>query len=48
MYLSELRYRWPKVSSILRPLHYKSMGEDWKAPLLAERHSNHFQTSNYK
>ena len=23
-YISEFRYRWPKVRSILRPLHYKS------------------------
>ena len=28
MYISELRYSWPKVRSILRPLHYKSMGEN--------------------
>ena len=30
MFTSELRYRWPKVRSILWPLHYKSMGENWK------------------
>ena len=26
--ISEFWYRWPKVRSILRPLHYKSMGEN--------------------
>ena len=26
MFISEFWYRWPKVRSILRPLHYKSMG----------------------
>ena len=38
-YISEFWYRWPKVRSILPPLHYKSMGEKWKAPLLKENHS---------
>ena len=37
MYISEFCwYRWPKARSILRPLHYKSMVENWKAPLLDE------------
>ena len=38
-------YPWPKVRSILLSLHFKSMGEKWKAPLLEENHSKHFQTS---
>ena len=41
IYISEFWYRWPKVRSILRPHHYKSMGENWKAPLLNENHSKH-------
>ena len=45
MNISEFRYRWPKVRSILWPLHYKSMGEKWKAPLLNKNHSKHSQTS---
>ena len=48
MYISEFWYRWPKVRSILRPPHYKSMGENWNAPLLDERHYKHSQTLNYK
>ena len=48
MYVSELLYRWPKVSPILRLLHCKSMGEKWKAPLLEENHSKHSQTSGYR
>ena len=47
-YISEFWYRWPKVRSILRPLHYKSMGEKWKAPLLHENHSKHSKTSGYR
>ena len=27
IYISEFSYRWPKVSSLLRPIYYKSMGE---------------------
>ena len=27
-YILELRYRWPKAKSILRPLHSKSMGKN--------------------
>ena len=26
-YISEFLFRWPKFRSILRPLHYKAMGE---------------------
>ena len=48
MYISEFRYRWPKVCSILWPLHYTSMGEKWKAPLLDKNHSKHYQTSGYR
>ena len=43
MYISVLWYRWPTVRSILRALHYKSMGENWKEPFLDEtrlKHSN--------
>ena len=39
--ISEFWYMWPKVRSTLRPLHYKSMGEKWKAPVLDENHSKH-------
>ena len=46
VYASEFWYRWARVRPILRPLHYKSMGENWKAPLLDENHSKHFQVSN--
>ena len=31
----------PKVRSILQPLHYKSMGEDLKAPLLDENYKKY-------
>ena len=48
MLISEFLYHWPKVRSILRPLHYKSRGEEWKAPLLEENHSKHSQTSCYR
>ena len=47
-YISEFWYRWNKVRSILRPLHYKSMGEKWKAPLLHENHSKHSKTWCYR
>ena len=45
MFVSEFVYLWPKVRSILRPIHYKSMGEHWKAPVLDENHCEHSQTS---
>ena len=48
IYISEFLYRWPKVRSNLRPLHYKSTGENWKPPLLDENHSRHFQTPVYR
>ena len=38
MYISEFWYLWPMVRSILRPLHYKSMGINWKAPLMDRSH----------
>ena len=47
MAISEFWYQWPKCRSILRLLHYKSMGQKWKAPLLDENHSKHSQTSGY-
>ena len=37
-----------KAGSILRPLHYKSMGEKWKFPRLHENHSAHPATSGYR
>ena len=39
--ISEYWYRWPKIRSILRPLHYKLMVENWKASLLLENHLKH-------
>ena len=36
-YISEFWYRWPKVRSILRPLHYKSMGEKMKGASFARK-----------
>ena len=36
-YISEFWYRWPKVRSILRPLHYKSMGEKMKGTSFARK-----------
>ena len=48
-YISEFWYRWPKVRSICDlSLHCKSMGGKWKAPLLDESHSKHYQTSSYR
>ena len=47
-YILEFLYLWLKVRSILWPLHYKSMGEKWKAPLLEGSHSKHSQTSVYR
>ena len=41
-------YRLPKIRSILRPLHYKSMGESWKVPLLNKHHYKHYHTSGYR
>ena len=37
----------PKDRSTLWRLHYKSTGENWKAPLLDENHFKHSQTSGY-
>ena len=34
--ISEFWYWWPKVRLIFRPLHFKSMGENWKAPFLTK------------
>ena len=48
MYISDFWYLWPKVRSILRPLHYKSMGENWNAPLLDEYRSKRSQTSVHR
>ena len=42
-FISEFGYLWSKVRSILRPLHYKLMGWNWKASLLDENHSKHFK-----
>ena len=41
MYISEMWYRWLKVRSILRPLHCKSMEENYKVSLLDENHPKH-------
>ena len=42
-YISDFWYRWPKVSSFLRPPHYKSMGKKstllyllWRRPIWVE------------
>ena len=40
-YFSEFSYRWPKVKSILWPLHYKSIGENSNTLLLAENTLKH-------
>ena len=39
MYIFRFLYRWPKDRSILRHLHFKSMGENLDAPRLDENHS---------
>ena len=41
MFISEFWYWWPKVRSILWPLHCKLMGEKWKVPVLDENHLKH-------
>ena len=46
--IPEFWYSWFKTRSILWPPHYKSMGENWKAPLLDENHSKHSQMSSYR
>ena len=48
IYIPVFLYRWPKVISILRPLQYKLMEWNWKAPLLDENHSKLSQTSGYR
>ena len=48
MYISEFRYPWHKARWILRPLYYKSMRDNWKAPLLYENQLKHSQTSVYR
>ena len=49
MYILEFWYRWPKVMSILRPPHYKSMGENWQSFFffLDGSHYKHSSTLNY-
>ena len=46
MFISEFQYWWSKVRSILWLPHYKSIGENWKAPVLDENHYQHTHDSN--
>ena len=49
MYLSEFHIGDPRSGqSWDLPIRYKSIGENWKAPLLDESHSKHSQTSVYR
>ena len=45
MYIWEFLYQWPKFTDIKSQFCIISQWKNWKAPVLAESHSKHFQTS---